>query len=75
MSGETDNTIVFEDRVIGKVNSQKFLGVCFQEDLAWNVHIDTVTELSKTVGCLYRLSSLVPPCWKLHYTMPYSTPD
>ena len=48
-------TIVFDDRIIEKVKCQKCLGVCFQEDLAWNIHFEkTVTELSKTVGCLYR---------------------
>lgn len=58
--------ILFEDRLIEQVKCQKFLGVWFQEDLAWNTHIDKLAmELSKTAGCLYRLSTLVPPWLKI----------
>lgn len=67
--------ILFEDRLIEQVKCQKFLGVWFQEDLAWNTHIDKLAmELSKTAGCLYRLSTLVPPWLKisLYYALFYS---
>lgn len=70
-------TIAFGDRIIEQVKCQKFLGVWFQKDLAWNMHVDkTVTELSKSVGCLYRLSTLVPPSLKISfYIKLYFTPD
>lgn len=48
--------------VLTGVEAAAALQVWFQEDLALNMHIDKLAmELSRTVGCLYRLSTLVNP--------------
>lgn len=70
-----NSTILFEGRKIEQVTSQKFLGVWFNEGLTWNTHIQKLTmELSRTAGCLYKLSPVVPK-WlqmELYYALFYS---
>lgn len=69
------SAVLFEGKEIEQVTSQKFLGVWFSEGLTWNTHIEKLTvELSKTVGCLYKLSPVLPK-WlqiELYYALFYS---
>lgn len=56
-----DIKISFDGNTIKQEKHQKFLGVWFSEDLTWNVHINgLVKQLARTVGCLYRIGSLIP---------------
>lgn len=51
------------------------MGVWFQENLSWNVHVDNLAiDLSRSLGCLYRLTSLIPTWLKLsmYYSLFYS---
>lgn len=56
-----DIKISFDGNIIKREKHQKFLGVWFSEDLTWNVHVNhLVRQLAGTVGCLYRIGSLIP---------------
>lgn len=70
-----DINIFFKNQRLEQVKSQKFLGVWFQENLSWNTHVDKLeSELSKTVGCIFKLNSLIP-IWlkkKIYYALFYS---
>lgn len=51
----------FQDTTLECVKTQKFLGVWFEENMSWNTHVTKLApELGKTVGCMYKLSDLVP---------------
>lgn len=53
--------IHYDSITINQVSSQKFLGVWFNENLSWSVHISKLSsELSKIVGLFYRISNLLP---------------
>lgn len=67
--------IIFRGVKLKQEKQQKFLGVWFQENLSWNVHIDSLAiDLSRSVGCLHRLGSLIPIWLKLslYYSLFYS---
>lgn len=53
----------------------KFIGVWFQENMSWNTHVDRLTsELSKIVGCIFKLNLFVP-LWlrkNVYHTLSYS---
>lgn len=54
-------TITYAGRKLQQVTNQKFLGVTFNEELSWNAHISQLcTDLSKSIGIMYRISKLVP---------------
>lgn len=72
---KNDIHITFRGTPLKQEVKQKFLGVWFQENLSWNTHIDNLAlELSRSLGCLYRISSLIPLWLKvsLYYTLFYS---
>lgn len=53
--------LTFQGHELTRVKEQKFLGVWFQEHLSWNVHVNNlVVELSRAVGCLYKIAPLIP---------------
>lgn len=53
--------IVFRGAKLERVKTEKFLGVWFQKNLSWNTHVDKLAvQLSKSIGCLYKLSRLIP---------------
>lgn len=53
--------IIFRGVKLKQEKQQKFLDVWFQETLSWNVHVDNLAiDLSRSVGFLYRLNSLIP---------------
>lgn len=67
--------IKYEGHTIARVKEQKFLGVWFQEELNWSAHVKhLVTALARTVGCLYKISHLVPLWLKrnMYYSLFYS---
>lgn len=54
-------TVLFKGEQIEQVSTQKFLGVWFQENLSWDNHINKLSsDLSKVVGSMYKISSLIP---------------
>lgn len=54
-------SISYEGHILEQVKTQKFLAVWLQEDLCWNEHIVKLTaDLSRNIGCLYKLNSLIP---------------
>lgn len=58
---EKEISIIFNGTKLNRVTEQKFLGVWFQEQLSWNTHIAHLcTELSKSIGIIYRISHLIP---------------
>lgn len=74
-STNTNLTILFRNCKIDQVETQKFLGIWFRTDLSWNTHVEKLcSELSKTVGCLFKIASLIPLWLKklLYYTLFYS---
>lgn len=70
-----DINLKYEGHLIARVHEQKFLGVWFQEQLNWSVHVNNlVAALARTVGCLYKISHLVPLWLKrnMYYSLFYS---
>lgn len=54
-------TVSFKGKQIEQVATQKFLGVWFQENLSWDNHVNKLSsDLSKVVGSMYKISSLIP---------------
>jgi len=53
--------IIINDQVIVNVSETKFLGVWFDENLIWQVHINNIcTKLAYYIGVFYRLSRFIP---------------
>lgn len=60
---------------IHEVDCIKFLGVWFHQNLSWNTHVSKLaSEISKSVGCLYKVACLVPVWLRLqmYYALVYS---
>lgn len=56
-----DITIIFNNTKIEEVDVQKYCSVWFQKDLCWYTHVEKLTaEPSKAVGCLVKLTELLP---------------
>uniref|UniRef100_A0A147BB35 Putative tick transposon n=1 Tax=Ixodes ricinus TaxID=34613 RepID=A0A147BB35_IXORI len=71
----TNLVIHFKDEIIEQVHEQKFLGVWFNQELNWNTHVNKLSsELSRSVGCLYKIGNLIPTWLKknLYYSLFYS---
>ena len=63
--------IIFDDTILVKVNSIKFLGLTIDDNLSWKIHIDNVSKIiSRNIGIIYRLKYFFPPSMLL---MLYST--
>lgn len=53
--------VMFNNQLLERVREQKFLGVWFQEELSWKAHVEHLwIELARTVGTLYKLTTLIP---------------
>lgn len=55
-----------------QTKAQKFLRIWFEDKLSWNTHVCKLTaELSKTLGCLYKIRDIIPLWLKrtLYYTL------
>ena len=51
---------LFVNKKINKVNSIKFLGVIFDENLNWNEHLDTIeNKIYKYISILYKAKEII----------------
>lgn len=70
-----DMCLTFNGIPLEQVKDKKFLGVWFNEEIKWTTHVrKLVSELSKSVGCLFKISHLIP-LWlrkTLYYSLFYS---
>lgn len=67
--------IEFKNTTLEQVKEQKFLGVWFHEELTWNAHVSHIkTQLSRAIGCMYRIANLIPLWLKkcLYHSLFYS---
>jgi len=67
--------VVISDSVVERVSSCKFLGVYFDQNLNFKIHVDELCKkLSQAIGMINRVSGLVPPNVKLkmYYSLIYS---
>ena len=56
-----DVSICLNDKVIDKVNSTTFLGVCIDSNLSWSDHINSISnKISRGVGILSKLKHFLP---------------
>lgn len=54
-------TLSIDGTKLSQVSSTKFLGLCMDENLTWNNHIDVLCgKISKNVGVMNRLKNFVP---------------
>ena len=58
----SDNVLIkIRDVPISRVHSTKFLGIIIDDRLTFSKHVDNVcSKISKSIGIMYRLSSIVP---------------
>lgn len=67
--------LIYRNNRLKQSKAQKFLGVWFENNLSWNTHVSKLTaELSKTVGCLYKIRDIIPLWLKktLYYSLFFS---
>lgn len=67
--------LTYRNNRLKQSKAQKFLGVWFENNLSWNTHVcKLTTELSKTVGCLYKIRDIIPLWLKktLYYSLFFS---
>ena len=58
---QATNPLSFDGTVLNQVKTTKFLGLCIDENLTWNPHIDALcSKISKNVGVMNRLKNFVP---------------